>query len=65
MQCNVHWDSSLQQFLCPCHGGLYALDGSNVGGPPPSPLAQWDHTVQPQPDGSLLLTVYNAYSESI
>ena len=65
MQCNVHWDGSLQQFLCPCHGGLYALDGANVGGPPPSPLPRWQHEVQAQPDGSLMLTVYNAYDESI
>ena len=65
MQCNVHWDASLQQFLCPCHGGLYALDGTNVGGPPPSPLPHWQHEVSRQPDGSLMLTVYNQYDEDI
>lgn len=65
MQCNVHWDASLQQFLCPCHGGLYALDGTNVGGPPPSPLPRWQHDVTTQPDGSLMLTVYNVYDERI
>jgi nitrite reductase/ring-hydroxylating ferredoxin subunit len=26
------------QLLCPCHGSVYALDGSNVSGPAPSPL---------------------------
>jgi Rieske Fe-S protein len=65
MQCNVHWDTSLNQFLCPCHGGLYDMVGANVGGPPPSPLPRWQHTVQKQPDGSLALTVYNAYDEKI
>ena len=31
----------------------------------PSPLPRWQHTVQKQPDGSLMLTVYNAYDEKI
>ena len=26
------------QLLCPCHGSIYGLDGSNVSGPAPSPL---------------------------
>ncbi len=26
------------ELLCPCHGSVYALDGSNVSGPAPSPL---------------------------
>ena len=26
------------QLLCPCHGSIYALDGSNVSGPAPAPL---------------------------
>lgn len=26
------------RLLCPCHGSVYALDGSNVSGPAPSPL---------------------------
>ena len=41
MQCDVHWDQRLNQFLCPCHGGLYDRYGTNIGGPPPQPLPQW------------------------
>jgi Rieske Fe-S protein len=26
------------ELLCPCHGSVYALDGSNVSGPAPRPL---------------------------
>ena len=26
------------ELLCPCHGSVYALDGSNVSGPAPAPL---------------------------
>lgn len=43
MQCNVHWDINLKAFLCPCHGGLYSIDGTNIGGPPPWPLFRYEH----------------------
>ncbi len=43
MQCDVHWDIGLQEFLCPCHGGLYSIDGTNIGGPPPWPLFRYEH----------------------
>lgn len=66
MQCNVHWDPNLGQFLCPCHGGLYDLVGTNVGGPPPSPLPQWLHRTLVDPaTGHTLLEVQNQYNESI
>ncbi|HEX3630021.1 MAG TPA: ubiquinol-cytochrome c reductase iron-sulfur subunit [Candidatus Dormibacteraeota bacterium] len=60
MQCPVHWDASLNQFLCPCHGGLYAIDGSNVGGPPPKPLPEYVHRF----DGTTLF-VENRFTESL
>ncbi|HEY6537741.1 MAG TPA: ubiquinol-cytochrome c reductase iron-sulfur subunit [Candidatus Dormibacteraeota bacterium] len=43
MQCDVHWDINLKQFLCPCHGGLYSITGVNIGGPPPWPLFRYEH----------------------
>ncbi|MHB1526391.1 MAG: QcrA and Rieske domain-containing protein [Candidatus Dormibacteria bacterium] len=43
MQCDVHWDLNLQVFLCPCHGGLYSMVGTNIGGPPPEPLFRYEH----------------------
>jgi menaquinol-cytochrome c reductase iron-sulfur subunit len=64
MQCDVHWDPSRQQFLCPCHGGLYDRDGINVGGPPPSPLPEWVHTVV-QENGEMVLYIANQYTEKI
>ncbi len=36
--CSVAWNASRKQFLCPCHGGVYAKDGRVVSGPPPRPL---------------------------
>jgi Rieske Fe-S protein len=36
--CNVRFEGS--RFVCPCHGGVYDLDGKNVSGPPPRPLVE-------------------------
>ena len=38
--CIVQWEKEKQDFLCPCHGGHYAADGTVVSGPPPRPLAK-------------------------
>ena len=36
--CLVSWDRQREQFLCPCHQGIYDKTGKNVAGPPPRPL---------------------------
>lgn len=38
--CVVDWDSKQEQFLCPCHGGRYDINGNVIGGPPPAPLTR-------------------------
>jgi Rieske Fe-S protein len=66
MQCDVHWDTSLGQFLCPCHGGLYDMNGRNVGGPPPQPLPQWVHRISYDPStGRHVLLIQNQLDERV
>ena len=36
--CIVQWQKDKEEFLCPCHGGLYTEDGAVISGPPPRPL---------------------------
>ena len=60
MQCPVHWDDTIHQFLCPCHGGLYDITGKNIGGPPPKPLPQYIHRI----DGTTLY-IENKFTETI
>jgi menaquinol-cytochrome c reductase iron-sulfur subunit len=36
--CIVPWDAAAKQFVCPCHRGLFAADGSRISGPPPRGL---------------------------
>lgn len=38
--CIVQWVKNKQHFLCPCHAGQFATDGSVLSGPPPKPLAK-------------------------
>ena len=60
MQCPVRWQADLEQFLCPCHGGLYDITGKNIGGPPPKPLPQYVHRI----DGTTLF-IQNSFTESL
>lgn len=36
--CLVNWDSFRSEFICPCHGGRFDINGNVAGGPPPKPL---------------------------
>ena len=38
--CIVQWDAGRKQIACPCHAGLFDLDGKVVAGPPPKPLPE-------------------------
>ena len=36
--CQYAWNPATGHFECPCHGSVYALDGTVLGGPAPRPL---------------------------
>jgi menaquinol-cytochrome c reductase iron-sulfur subunit len=36
--CPVRFVAAAENFLCPCHGGVYDFRGLRIGGPPPRPL---------------------------
>jgi cytochrome b6-f complex iron-sulfur subunit len=36
--CLVQYDKESKTLLCPCHAGVYDLEGNTVSGPPPKPL---------------------------
>lgn len=38
LQCVVGYSKEAKRIECPCHKGIYSLEGQNVAGPPPSPL---------------------------
>ncbi|HZC18448.1 MAG TPA: Rieske 2Fe-2S domain-containing protein [Rubrobacteraceae bacterium] len=49
--CPVRWREDQQLFLCPCHGGLYDINGGWYGGPPPRGMYSYTHEVRQ--DGNL------------
>ena len=42
LACNMRHDAKAAVFRCPCHGGVFAEDGSVLEGPPPAPLRTLD-----------------------
>ena len=40
--CQVRWDAAATRFRCPCHGGVFDVQGNVVEGPPPRPLDRID-----------------------
>jgi len=38
LACTVNYDPDSRRIVCPCHQGLFDLEGNVLGGPPPRPL---------------------------
>ena len=36
--CAYSWQAAQNEFACPCHAGVYGLNGGVLAGPPPRPL---------------------------
>jgi menaquinol-cytochrome c reductase iron-sulfur subunit len=50
LSCPVTFDAGSACFFCPCHGGIFAKDGSPMAGPPSLPLYRYQNRVR---DGEL------------
>jgi Rieske Fe-S protein len=52
--CPVRWleIEGHGEFLCPCHGGIYDINGGYVGGPPPRGMYRYTQT-KVEEDGTL------------
>ncbi len=42
--CSVNYNKNSNNIICPCHGGAFDLNGSVLGGPPPSSLKKYSVT---------------------
>jgi|GEM_PF-1129591 len=38
--CLVNYSRTKKEFICPCHGGRYSIEGEVLGGPPPQGLTK-------------------------
>ena len=52
LSCRVTWKDDQEAFVCPCHNGIFAKDGSIVSGPQPRPLDSYEYKIE---DGTLLV----------
>jgi menaquinol-cytochrome c reductase iron-sulfur subunit len=39
--CAYHWEAEAGQFICPCHGSDFSLEGKVLAGPAPRPLDRY------------------------
>jgi Rieske Fe-S protein len=44
--CTVQYRPDLHEIWCPCHNGIYGINGQNISGPPPRPLTVFDVHLQ-------------------
>jgi Rieske Fe-S protein len=44
--CRVRWIAEQEQFLSPCHNGIFDKAGDVVSGPPPRPLDRYEVKVE-------------------
>jgi menaquinol-cytochrome c reductase iron-sulfur subunit len=49
--CTVAWNKGKKQFICPCHGATFSLDGSRISGPSLRGMDSLETSVE---DGQLL-----------
>jgi len=46
LDCTVQYRDDLAHIWCACHNGHYDLNGTNIAGPPPRPLEEFDVNVR-------------------
>ena len=46
LQCTVEYRADHDDIFCPCHDGVYDLNGRTVSGPPPRPLEMYKVTLR-------------------
>jgi menaquinol-cytochrome c reductase iron-sulfur subunit len=44
--CAYHWEEAKNEFFCPCHSSLFAMDGKVISGPALRPLDRYDTRVE-------------------
>ena len=59
--CMVHYNSKDKEFLCPCHGSIFAADGSLVRGPALRGMDPLPHKVE----NGKLMVLYEYFRELI
>jgi menaquinol-cytochrome c reductase iron-sulfur subunit len=57
--CTVQWNGPKKEFICPCHGSVFAPDGTHIAGPAPRSMDSLPIRVQ----NGMLLVRYEAFRQ--
>lgn len=41
LACAYHWEAESGEFMCPCHGSVFSIEGKVLAGPAPRPLDRY------------------------
>lgn len=52
--CRTSYDRRVKRIVCPCHGGVFDVQGNVVAGPPPEPLPTLTTRIE---DGNVMVQV--------
>jgi menaquinol-cytochrome c reductase iron-sulfur subunit len=52
--CRVSWKTEKVEYLCPCHEGIFDIEGQIVSGPQPKPMVRYETKIE---DGTLYIKV--------
>ena len=44
--CSVPWNETKQEFICPCHVAVFAMDGTKVSGPAPRSMDDLESKIE-------------------
>jgi menaquinol-cytochrome c reductase iron-sulfur subunit len=44
--CSIPWNENKQEFICPCHVAIFAMDGTKISGPAPRSMDDLESKVQ-------------------
>lgn len=53
MGCPTRWSEEEKEIVCPCHGGIYDINGRHTGGPPPHGL--WRYVFRISEEGDIFV----------
>jgi menaquinol-cytochrome c reductase iron-sulfur subunit len=59
--CSIPWNEAKQEFMCPCHVAVFAMDGAKISGPAPRSMDDLERKVE----GGVLKVRYQYFRQLI
>jgi quinol---cytochrome c reductase iron-sulfur subunit, bacillus type len=59
--CSIPWNEAKQQFVCPCHVAVFAMDGAKISGPAPRAMDDLESKI----DNGVLKVRYQYFRQLI